>query len=148
MLLSDTTSNLRRAGSTTTHHTLTHEEPVNLTLGYQEQVGWFAQRSMVAWKEFLDAMSGIPEGDGTLLDNCLIFAHSDCSIAKAHAVEGIPMMVAGNAGGRVRTGFHSAGKADPASRVGLTLQQAMGLQVERWGVQAMETNRTISELLA
>jgi hypothetical protein len=148
VLLSDTTSNLRRAGSTTTHHTLTHEEPVNPTLGYQEQVGWFAQRSMVAWKEFLDVMTSIPEGDGTLLDNCLIFAHSDCSIAKAHAVEGIPMMVAGNAGGRVRTGFHSAGRADPASRIGLTLQQAMGLQVERWGVQAMETNRTISELLA
>jgi hypothetical protein len=148
VLLSDTTSNLRRAGSTTTHHTLTHEEPVNPTLGYQEQVGWFARQSMVAWRDFLDAMAGIPEGDGTLLDNCMFFAHSDCSIAKAHAVEGIPMMVAGGAGGRIRTGFHMAGSADPASRVGLTLQQAMGLQVERWGVQSMETNRTITELMA
>jgi hypothetical protein len=148
VLLSDTTSNLRRAGSSTTHHTLTHEEPVNPTLGYQEQVGWFARQSMVAWRDFLDAMASIPEGDGTLLDNCLIFAHSDCSIAKAHAVEGIPMMIAGSAGGRIRTGFHLAGRADPASRVGLTLQQAMGLQVERWGVQSMETNRTITELMA
>jgi Protein of unknown function (DUF1552) len=148
VLLSDTTSNLRRKGSTTTHHTLTHEEPVNTALGYQEQVGWFARQSMVAWREFLDAMAGIPEGDGTLLDNCVIFAHSDCSIAKAHAVEGIPMMVAGGGGGRIRTGFHLAGRADPATRVGLTLQQAMGLQVERWGVQSMETNRTITELMA
>jgi Protein of unknown function (DUF1552) len=148
VLLSDTTSNLRRAGSSTTHHTLTHEEPVNPKLGYQEQVGWFAQQSMVAWKDFLDALSGIREGDGTLLDNCLIFAHSDCSIAKAHAVEGIPMMVAGRAGGRIRTGFHLAGRADPATRLGLTLQQAMGLQVAKWGVQSMETNRTITELMA
>jgi Protein of unknown function (DUF1552) len=148
VLLSDTTSNLRRAGSTTTHHTLTHEEPVNPKLGYQEQVGWFAQQSMFAWRDFLDALAAIPEGDGTLLDNCMIFAHSDCSIAKAHAVEGIPMMVAGRAGGRIRTGFHLAGKADPASRVGLTLQQAMGIQVEKWGVQSMETNRTITELIA
>jgi len=148
VLFSDTTSNLRRAGSSTTHHTLTHEEPVNPTLGYQEQVGWFARQSMLAWRDFLDAMASIPEGDGTLLDNCLIFAHSDCSIAKAHAVEGIPMMIAGNAGGRIRTGFHLAGRADPASRVGLTLQQAMGLQVERWGMQSMETNRTITELMA
>jgi hypothetical protein len=148
VLFSDTTSNLRRAGSSTTHHTLTHEEPVNPALGYQEQVGWFARQSMMAWRDFLDAVAGIPEGDGTLLDNCLIFAHSDCSIAKTHAVEGIPMMIAGNAGGRIRTGFHLAGRADPASRVGLTLQQAMGLQVERWGVQSMETNRTITELLA
>jgi hypothetical protein len=148
VLLSDTTSNLRRPGSTTTHHTLTHEEPIHPTLGYQEQVGWFATQSMVAWKDFLDALSNIREGDGTLLDNCLIFAHSDCSIAKSHAVEGIPIMIAGNAGGRIRTGFHLAGGADPATRVGLTVQQALGLQVERWGTRSMETNRTITELLA
>lgn len=148
VLLSDTTSNLRRPGSTTTHHTLTHEEPVNAELGYQEQVAWFATQSMLAWKDFLDALSVISEGDGTLLDNCLVFAHSDCSIAKSHAVEGIPMMVAGNAGGRIRTGFHMAGKADPASRVGLTLQQATGLPVERWGTNSMDTSRTITDLLA
>ncbi len=148
VLLSDTTSNLRRKGESTTHHTLTHEEPVNPKLGYQEQVGWFATQSMIAWKDMLDAMSAIPEGDGTLLDNCLILAHSDCSIAKAHAVEGIPTMIAGNAGGRVRTGFHVAGRADPITRIGLTVQQALGLQVEKWGTRSMETSRTIAELIA
>ena len=147
LLLSDTTSNLRRAGSTTTHHTLTHEEPVDSQLGYQKQVAWFATQSMVAWSEFLEALNSIPEGDGTLLDHCLVLAHSDCSIAKAHAVEGIPVMIAGNAGGRVRTGFHLAGKADPITRIGLTVQQAMGLQLERWGAMSMDTNRTITELL-
>ncbi len=148
VLFSDTASNLRRKGESTTHHTLTHEEPVNPTLGYQEQVGWFANRSMIAWKDFLDAMAAIPEGDGTLLDHCLVLGHSDCSIAKAHAVEGIPVMIAGNGGGRIRTGFHLAGRADPITRVGLTLQQAMGLSVERWGTRSMETNRPITELLA
>src|SRR3546814_16176544 len=88
---------------------------------------------MVAWREFLDEISAIKEGDGTLLDNCLILAHSDCSIAKAHAVEGIPMMFAGKAGGRVRTGFHLAGRAGPLTRVGLTVTPAAWLQVERWG---------------
>jgi hypothetical protein len=148
VLLSDTTSNLRRKGESTTHHTLTHEEPVNPKLGYQEKVSWFATQSMLAWKDFLDAVAAIPEGDGTLLDNCLILAHSDCSIAKAHAIEGIPTMIAGSAGGRIRTGFHIAGRADPITRIGLTVQQALGLQVEKWGTHSMETTRTISELLA
>lgn len=148
MLLSDTASNLRRPGQTTTHHTLTHEEPIDPELGHQKEVAWFATRSMVAWREFLDELEGIREGDGTLLDNCLVLAHSDCSIAKAHAVEGIPAMIAGNAGGRVRTGFHLAGNADPITRIGLTVQQAMGLQVARWGTLSMDTDRTISELLA
>ena len=148
VLFSDTASNLRRPGSSSTHHTLTHEEPVDPELGHQREVAWFAEKSMIAWREFLDALSAIPEGDGTLLDNCLVLAHSDCSIAKAHAVEGIPVMVAGNAGGGVRTGFHMAGKADPISRIGLTVQQARGLQVDRGGVLSMETNRVIPELLA
>lgn len=148
MLLSDTTSNLRREGSTTTHHTLTHEEADDPALGYQREVSWFATQSMVAWKEFLDALSAILEGDGTLLDNSLVLAHSDCSIAKAHAVEGIPTMIAGNAGGAVRTGFHLAGKGDSIARIGLTVQQAMGVNVERWGALSMETDRTITELLA
>lgn len=148
MLLSDTTSNLRRDGSTTTHHTLTHEEPDDPALGYQREVSWFATQSMLAWKDFLDALDAIPEGDGTLLDNCLVLAHSDCSIAKAHAVEGIPLMVAGNAGGAVRTGFHLAGRGDSIARVGLTMQQAMGVSVGSWGTLSMETDRTISELLA
>jgi hypothetical protein len=147
VLFSDTASNLRRPGSSSTHHTLTHEEPVDPELGHQREVAWFAERSMLAWKDFLDAVDAIPEGDGTLLDNCLVLAHSDCSIAKSHAVEGIPAMVAGNAGGRVRTGFHMAGNSDPVSRLGLTVQQAMGLQVERWGTLNMQTNRTITELL-
>ncbi|GGB87356.1 hypothetical protein GCM10011494_02130 [Novosphingobium endophyticum] len=148
VLLSDTASNLRREGETTTHHTLTHEEPVDKQLGYQREVSWFATKSMIAWKDFLDALDAIPEGDGTLLDNCLVFAHSDCSIAKSHAVEGIPAMVAGNAGGKVRTGYHLAGKGDPITRLGLTVQQAMGVQVEKWGALSMETRRTVTELIA
>jgi Protein of unknown function (DUF1552) len=148
MLFSDTTSNLRREGETTTHHTITHEEPDDASLGYQKEHSYFATQSMVAWKEFLDALSAIPEGDGSLLDNCLVLAHSDCSIAKSHAVEGIPAMVAGSAGGAVLTGYHLAGKGDSIARLGLTVQQAMGVQVERWGQLSMETNRTITELIA
>ena len=72
---------------------------------------------MVAWREFLDEIASIPEGDGTLLDHCLILAHSDCSIAKAHAVEGIPVMIAGNAGGRSSHRLPSGGQAQIPSRV-------------------------------
>ena len=148
MLFSDTASNLRRKGETTTHHTITHEEPDDPSLGYQKEHSYFATQSMVAWKEFLDALSAIPEGNGTLLDNCLILAHSDCSIAKAHAVEGIPAIVAGNAGGVVRTGYHLSGNGDPISRLGLTMQQIMGVPTEKWGTLSMETNRTITDLIA
>jgi len=57
-------------------------------------------------------------------------------------------MVAGNGGGAIRTGYHLAGNGDSIARLGLTVQQAMGVQVERWGKLSMETNRTITELMA
>ena len=116
--------------------------------GYQEQVGWFATQSMVAWKEMLDALAEIPEGKGTLLDNCLVLAHSDCSIANTHAVEGIPMMVAGNAGGRVRTGFHLAGARRREYADGPDAPAGDGRAGREMGSKTMETNRTITELIA
>lgn len=147
VLLSDTASNLRRPGTTSTHHTLTHEEPEDLVLGYQREVAWFAEQSMFAWRDFVAALDSIPEGNGTLLDNCIVLAHSDCSVAKSHAVDGIPMMIAGTGGGRIKTGFHLAGNADPITRVGLTLQQVMGVQTSTWGTMSMQTNRAVTDLL-
>jgi hypothetical protein len=148
VLFSDTTSNLRREGVSESHHGLTHGEPYDKELGYQKEVAKFAHESMIALADFFQALDSIPEGKGTLLDNMVILAHSDCSIANSHAVEGIPMIVAGNGGGKIKTGFHMTGNADPNTRMGLTLQQAMGVQTERWGLKSMDTNRTITELLA
>jgi hypothetical protein len=95
----------------------------------------------------LKEFDAIPEGDGTLLDHSLIFAYSDQSYAKIHAVDGIPIFVAGGASGRMNTGFHIAGAGNPVSRVGLTVQKAMGMPVDGWGTGSMETKSAFTELL-
>lgn len=141
-------SKLRRAGSSADHHQLTHEEPVDSTKGYQPESTWFVERSMAAFGEFLAILKAVPEGDGNLLDNSLVLAHSETSLAKTHDVTGMPLMLAGKAGGRVRTGLHIKGNGDPVSRVGLTVQQVMGLSVDRWGTRSMETQRPVTEVLA
>jgi len=141
-------SKLRRAGSSTNHHQLTHEEPVDSAVGYQPESTWFVERSMIAFAEFLDILKAVPEGDGNLLDNCLVLAHSETSLAKTHDVTGLPLMLAGKAGGRVRTGLHVKGNGDAVSRVGLTVQQVMGLPVDRWGTRSMETDRAVTEVIA
>jgi hypothetical protein len=141
-------SKLRRAGSSADHHQLTHEEPVDSAVGYQPQATFFVERSMAAFGEFLDILKSVPEGDGTLLDNSLVMAHSETSLAKTHDVTGMPLLLAGQAGGRVRTGLHVKGNGDPVTRVGLTVQQVMGLPVDRWGTRSMETRRPVAEVLA
>lgn len=147
MQFSNRASGLRMPGSPDTHHTLTHEEPRDRELGYQKKATYFVIKSMEAWASFVAALAAVPEGDGTLLDNCLVMAHSETSEANTHSISGLPFMVAGNAGGRMRTGLHVRGAGDSTSRVGLTMQQLMGLSVGRWGTDQNETSRPISEIV-
>lgn len=148
VVFSDSASSLRRAGISSTHHILTHEELIDPKLGYQPQASWFIDRSMEAWASFVHTLASIREGDGSLLDNSLVFAHSDTQYARVHSIDGIPIMIAGRAGGRIRSGLHINGNGESVSRVGLTLQQAMGLPVDAWGTNSMRTSKPISELFA
>jgi hypothetical protein len=78
----------------------------------------------------------------------LILAVTDTGYAKVHSYENIPLITAGSAGGRMKTGIHVAGKGDPVSRVGLTIQQALGMPLQDWGTDAMATTKTITEVVA
>lgn len=146
MVFSYGASNLHKEGNNTGHHQLTHEEPVHAELGYQPRATFFVDQSMEAWAAFVRKLAAIEEGDGTLLDNTFVLAHSETSFAKVHDVLGLPVMTAGRAGGRVKTGQHIQGAADPVTRIGLSVQQVMGLRRERWGALSMEASRPVSEL--
>ena len=147
MVFSDSASSMTKAGTDKTHHTLTHEEAVDPTQGCQPQATWFEMQSIQAWAEFVAAMDAVREGPGTLLDNSLVLAHSDTSFARIHSVVDMPIMLAGRAGGKVKPGLHVAGTGDVVSRVGLTLQQVMGVPVDRWGTGKMETHKAVGEIL-
>ena len=138
---------LTKSGSTISHHQLTHEEPIDPELGYQHEVTWFVERCMEGFGDLVDTLASFKEGDATLLDHSLVLAHSETSFAKIHSVQGVPMMLAGRAGGRIKSGLHVAGGSTATSRVGLTIQQALGLQVQYWGVGGMRTDKLLSELL-
>lgn len=147
IVYSNSASRMRRPGVGPDHHVLSHEEPVDEKLGYQPQTTWFVEEAMREWALFLEAAASIREGDRTLLDNMVVFAHSDTETARTHSIDGIPMMIAGSNGGRLKTGSHISGKGDVVTRVGLTLQQAMGVPVTNWGTKGLETGRPITELL-
>jgi hypothetical protein len=146
--LSTAASNLRRSDSPISFHELTHEEPVDEKLGYQPKSTFFMERSMETFASLLKMMDSVKEGAGTLLDHSLVLATSESNYAKIHTIDSLPIMVAGTAGGRWRAGQHIVGKGDPSSRVGLTIQQALGMSVDSWGSGAMQTSRPIGEVLA
>src|SRR6185369_8126918 len=117
-------------------------------LGYQKEASSFIARIIETLAYTVAALDGIKEGEGTLLDRTLLMAHSESGFAKIHSLENIPMMMIGNAGGRVKTGMHIAAKGDPVTRVGLTVQQAMGVATDNWGTLSLNTNKSFGETLA
>jgi Protein of unknown function (DUF1552) len=148
LLFSDAGSLLTHIGTTTTFHQLTHEEPLDVQLGYQPSCTVFVNKIMHAWGEFVGMCDAVKEGDGTLLDHMLVFAHSDIGLAKFHTIDDVPIMTAGSASGRLKTGQYISGKGTPVSRLGLTMQQVMGLPIDKWGTGSLQTNKAISELVA
>jgi hypothetical protein len=148
MALTEPANTMFLPGDSHVFHQATHEEPVDPTLGYQVQTSKFSTYSMECFAELVAALDGIKEGDGTLLDHSLVLAYTDTSNAKLHAIDGIPMFLAGSANGKMKTGQHIAGNSETTSRVGLTVQQAMGLPIDTWGAQSNRTNKPIGELLA
>ena len=147
LVFTDNFANVRRNGETYTHHLLTHEEIVDVDIGYQPLTFWFNQRSMDGMAAYIETLESIKEGDGTLLDNCLIFASTETNYARIHTIDGVPVYLIGGAGGRVKTGMYVAGGGDPITRVGLTAMQAMGVPISKWGTKSLETGKTISEIL-
>ncbi len=148
MVFTDDFANVRRAGETYTHHLLTHEEAIDTKLGYQPLTFWFNQQCSNGFAKYLDTLSSIKEGAGNLLDNCLIFAGSETNYARVHTIDGVPLWLAGKAGGRMKTGYHVVGGADPVTRVPLTAMKIMGVPLQNWGTRSLQTSKVVSDVMA
>jgi len=136
------------AGQTKIYHQITHDEPTDPQLGYQPETSKLASLVMEGFRAFVEEMDAVKEGDGTLLDNCLVFALSDTGYAKIHSLENIPMMLVGGAGGRHKAGQHVHVPGDAATRVSLTAMQIAGAPVGEFGTGSMRTARPVTEVMA
>lgn len=147
ILYSQAASEIRAKGTAFTHHILSHEEPLDIGVGYQVQRAWFNEQSFLALSRTLADLKAVREGDGTLLDNVLILAQTDTSDAKTHSVIGIPSMTIGRAGGQIKTGLNVIGNAAPISRIGLTAMRIMGVPIAEWGTRSLRTTDPIGDIV-
>jgi hypothetical protein len=148
MALSESASTIFMPGDSKPFHQTTHEEAIDPVLSYQLTTSKFSTYSLEMFASLLKELDAVPEGDGTLLDHMLVLGYTDVSFAKIHALDGIPMFLAGGANGRIKGGHHIDGRGDPVSRVGLTVQQALGMPASNWGKFSMSTNKPVTEILA
>jgi hypothetical protein len=146
--LAEPGSTIFMPGDSKPFHQTTHEEAIDPVLSYQLTTSKFSTYSLEMFASLLKELDAVPEGDGTLLDHMLVLGYTDVSFAKIHALDGIPMFLAGGANGRIKGGHHIDGRGDPVSRVGLTIQQALNMPASNWGKFSMSTNKPVTEILA
>lgn len=148
MCITQGMSGLRREGEPASHHTYTHEEPLDPVLGYQLKCDWFQNTYIKGLYTLATALDSIKEGDRTLLDRMILFAYTDHGAPRLHSVRNYPVLTFGSANGRMKTGIHVAARGDAVTRVGLTVQQAMGVTAGSWGTRSNKVSSPYSEVLA
>lgn len=121
-------------------HSMTHDD------GQQDHVRNCVQFMMKELGVLLQELDAIPEGTGTLLDQCGIFCTSDVAEGRTHSHRDMPILVAGSAGGRLRTNYHHRGSGESTSMVPLTVLRACGADVTGFGAGAGYTESTLSVL--
>jgi hypothetical protein len=89
-------------GVTRGHHDLSHDG--DGTTDTVEQITrinvWLTEQ----FNYLLEAMKRVPEGNGTMLDNTLVLWVNELSRGNAHSHPNMPYLLAGGAGGALRTG--------------------------------------------
>ena len=102
---------------------------------------------MDSFRELVQQLDSIKEGDKTLLDRTLVFAFTDHGQARTHSMQKYPIFTAGSGGGRMKTGMHINAEGDAATRVGFTLMRALGMPLGSWGTESNKATKPFNELL-
>jgi hypothetical protein len=96
------------------------------------------------FSSFLQKLDAIKEGNNTILDNSLIFLSSELADGNAHnqgattyagfsAPTGKPILLAGSAGGKIKTGRHAIYSAAPQANLFIALLNTLGVPATTFG---------------
>ena len=118
-------------GQSETHHELSHsslgdadkqQQLIDIGRWHAEQLAYL-----------LGQARRRPGGHGTLLDNTLVLWCTDIAQGQSHARRDMPYVIAGGAGGALRTGRYLRYAGDPHNNLLVALCNAMGVDVTTFG---------------
>jgi len=91
----------RMVGVNEGHHTLSHHQNKPANLAKLKAINVFFNEQLAY---FISKLKAVKEGDGTLLDNCMIAFGSGHSDPNRHSHEDLPVLLFGRGGGTIRPG--------------------------------------------
>ncbi|MES2996572.1 MAG: DUF1552 domain-containing protein [Verrucomicrobiota bacterium] len=113
------------------HHDISHHSNNPAKLDQYEKINrWHVEQ----YRYMLDRMSELREGNGTLLDNSMVVFGSPLRDGNSHSPRNVPVVVAGNAGGKLRTGRHETyDDGTPLCSLWLSMLEKAGVPAAKLG---------------
>jgi len=121
----------KEVGVSDGHHELSHHQ------GDQEKIAKIStinRYHIDHFGYFLDQLKAVPDGDGTLLDHCMVVYGSGLSNGNAHHHHDLPVLIAGGGSGTLRPGRHVRyPKETPMTNLYVAMLDRMGVPAETLG---------------
>jgi hypothetical protein len=115
-------------GFSNEHHSQTHHNNEPDKVGKVAAITAF---NIAQFAYMVKKMHSLREGDGTLLDNCIMMWGSGLEDGNKHARENLPFIIAGKGGGSINTGRFLADTKGNQGDLLTTLLACAGIPVER-----------------
>jgi hypothetical protein len=113
------------------HHQLSHHRNDPATLAKLVRIQTY---HMGLFARFIARLQATPDGDGTLLDRCMVLYGAGIADSNRHTHEDLPVLVVGRGNGTLRTGRHiDYGKDTPVTNLLLALLERVGVRPGRLG---------------
>jgi hypothetical protein len=120
------------------HHSISHhgENPVLI-----EKITKVQCYHLEQFAYSVEKLRSTADGDGSLLDHSAVVYGASMADPNRHDHGKCPTLIAGNAGGRIRTGRHVAYKAGtPITNLHLSMLDAVGVPIEKLGDSSGKLN--------
>ena len=121
------------------HHPLSH---------HGNRPDWLAKLSKInqfhsqIFAQFIGKLKATPDGDGTLLDHCLIMYGSGLSDSNRHLHDNLPILLFGKGDGSIKPGRHvKYEKPTPMTNLYLTMLDRAGVEAESIGDSTGKVNQ-------
>jgi hypothetical protein len=121
----------RELGIPDGHHPLTHHRNQADLIEKVRQINTYHVQQFAS---FVEKMKATKEGDGTLLDNCMLVYGAGLSDPNAHLHEDLPTVIVGKGGNYFKTGRRVIARREtPMCNLFLTMMDRMGVPVDNFG---------------
>ncbi len=113
------------------HHTISHHGKDETKIQDIAKINHF---HMTQFAYFLEKLKKTREGEGTLLDNCMIVYGSGIGDGDRHNHDNLPIIMAGRGGGTVQTGRHVKLEHEtPMNNLFMSMLDRMGVHADKIG---------------